>query len=123
MKKFFVVLLATLALSLTAALAEQRPTNDQYDLTVSSRTDVRGADGSVFGYRMEAISGSHEFFLGCLKEYPDCYPLTPNSGTFSFTYLDNSVIGAYPISNGFPDGSVAVITGDGTRVVLFYVNK
>ena len=122
MKKFFVVLFATLALALTTAVAEQRPTNERWDLTVSSRTDVKDTDGSVLGYRMEAISGSHEFYLACLKTYKDCYPLTPNSGNFSFTYLDNGASEAYPLS-GVSDGSVAVITGDGTRVVLFYLNK
>ena len=123
MKKFFVVLLATLALALGTAVAEQRNTTEQWALTVTSRTDVQAADGSILGYRMEATSGTHEFYLACLKEYKDCSPLAPNSGEFQFKYLDNAAVDAYPLAGTAADGNVVVITGDGTRVVLFYINK
>jgi hypothetical protein len=126
MKKFFAASLVTIALFLSAALAvaEQRDTTQVLELTVSSRLTIYDpSDASkVLGYRMEAQSGQHMFYLACMNAYQDCWPLNPNTGTFSFHYIDNNTKEAYPITDPFI-GNMAVTTGDGTRCIFAYWDR
>jgi len=122
MKKFLGALIVVAMLSLSV-IAHAQDTTTEYVLTVSSRTTVYDTDGTtILGWRMEAQSGTHYFYLACMNTYSDCWPLNPDSGNFYFHYMSAGDPRAYPV-NPSSEGSMDVRTGDGTHVVLFYWSR